>query len=251
MTTKRHRQDDPCACLAWKDVYSTGKAWCGAGRELLSYDTDYYSLSQDYMRMYNENEGGSYSLVCQNFFEKLPGNMCLNAAWGVEPRQWCYVSSECYAGKNTSSDKVHAKWCNTAGNDELMNTKTPEQINDIATENGLMLTQLAKFAYSSSPLSWADVESASKVPKEMVPEFHVILNASGEKHQSVNATEEARASLEDVIASGVTTIFDEKNMMSPGTIVMGNKIYASMPEDVAKDSSSSSLSYVCKIGCDS
>lgn len=244
VSTKIQQQDDACACLPWQSVYSQHNTRCGDGHELATFTGLFVG-------------GDVRTEWCTNFFEKAAFNYCLNEQFGYNPKQWCYVSSRCASATNktkTGQGDVAMKWCNASAGDDLMSSRTPEELNRIADMWNLDTGLFAKMSFRMSDFTWSQVEGASGMPNDInaVPyrQFHWILTEYGETYPGPQvASAAAEKNFHEVLASGIPTIFDEDNHHGPGTVVMGNKIYASLP--VYGKDNPGRVYYTCQTGCGS
>lgn len=108
---------DPCECLNWKEVYDSGRALCGEGRELANLSWPMGALEYGKAVLNNDY---AYQFVCDAVYKKMDNNYCTNwnlhkYGWTAEDlhpktvnyshsadrphwrglEQWCYVDAKC------------------------------------------------------------------------------------------------------------------------------------------------------------
>jgi len=234
-----------CSCLPWKDVYTKFGVLCGQGYELAHFNRYYFGYSKlDVKGVYTfENDPvyhDQYIEFCQQTFQKLSSAKCLNHRFapGLNTTQWCYVPATCEGAEKVEG--TSAALHNCTENDDLMSKALPEELNAFIGPDEVTSSILGKLSYRINPFRWSLVEKASGLSSEQLLKSHFVeMNIYGLPWHHRNVINKARRKYDEVVASGIPTIFDSDNDIG-GTLVMGKKIYAF----------TANRSYECLTGCD-
>jgi len=141
------RQPEACACLKWREVYSSGMARCGEGLEQYTYSkavgitnmSNYHWC--DGVALYPRQSDGYCTKVWQA--SVLPPSPA-SFADGT----WCYVSATCadLHGGGGINSQVSWKSC-LRGSDKLLADLRPPELIAYSQANGIDLGLLVQMAY--------------------------------------------------------------------------------------------------------
>lgn len=232
-----------CACLPWKDAYARG-AKCGAGYEFGTFKIMKFNMPHILPEFIPKD---LYNEFCTNFYMRGSHSSCLNMRFGSPAEQWCYVPRACAARE---SDKIIDSLvalhnCSADAGDRLMKTTAPEELNRLAGVDKLEIGLFGKLSYAMDEMKWSDVEKASSLPEELYEKAHTMEQRYGIEYAGPkDATAEARLTVQQVVESGVTTVFDADNGHGGGTLLAGSKIYGFLPL-----AGTEGMGYVCLHGC--
>lgn len=218
-----------CACLNFKSVYKQNLTTCGEGYELTSASA---GLGQP--KHWSELPTDRYWELCTSFYKEYDESACTNTDSRTGSKQWCYVSPACDYSDSfaiPNSPAVKGKICSKEHGDDVLADKTPEELNAIASKLDVWLDLLAHMAYPIASEKFSVVKSY----------------LLGEQKSDAQMPQ----LLQDVIASGRTTLFEWANG-DGSALVTGTKVhqfihnehwYRDHPKDY------SGVEFVCAAGC--
>mmetsp|Transcript_5830 Transcript_5830/g.16586 ORF Transcript_5830/g.16586 Transcript_5830/m.16586 type:complete len:250 (+) Transcript_5830:69-818(+) len=131
--------EDVCKCKAWKAVYAGGVA-CGGGREFFPGTTQTPT-------MYQTNNSKAQGKMCQNFFQRLVTNECVNLNVGKDEGTWCYVDGGCKALAGGHSVAGGFSWKVCRNSDRQLRHLTPEELYRFSVKHDLLFSGLQRMAY--------------------------------------------------------------------------------------------------------
>jgi len=232
---RTRRDDDPCECLNWEQVYKRNGAKCGDGHEL-SFVLRTGMVDWLARLMYNVE-------FCYNFFMRIDDNPCVNMVMDNQPgewynNQWCYVSKECPTSThlNTSS-LLNAKICEP-GRDKMLRDQTPFELREMAKEHDLSIGLLMKMAYPvEGEARWPSVEALFR-------------NDSAVALASVNAS--ALARLRYLQSTGAGYVLDSDKGRAPFGVIKGGKTYLIEKDEVNRQETHpwTHTNFKCLSNCD-
>jgi len=220
------RAEDPCACLNWKEAYSSKAARCGNGFEFTPAHEGKVTLLT-YSMMGDE--------FCNKFFKRIDDNFCMNMAWSHNPGTWCYVSSECAsAAPLNGTGSARAKRC-TEGKDALLRDKSPEELYNWSRTHDFEVAILAKMAYPvEKQTKWNVARSLLRTVSQM--------ERAGNPESSIGRLIQLRDTQRPVV-------LDSSDGHPPFGVMVGSKAYAIELNKVDSDHPSQITSWMCYHGC--
>jgi len=251
LSSRGAAQADPCACKNWVYVYGRTDVRCGQTNEFF-FATGRSHLDAHEIGHYGRDLGGEF---CENFYETINDNYCINMHMGEGFPQWCYVDAACpdLGGGSPVSEKLSWKVC-APQKDRLLRTFSPTGLYKLAGVQELDIGLLNKMSYPLSKYMWQDVATfwGSSVDDlaELPPSFaNVTLDEVKKtlrqrwgrptRRQSVKVQRE----LQQIVDSGEAYTFDtSEDHHPPHVIVQGRTVYA-----VVRHEPASVL--VCVTGC--
>mmetsp|Transcript_1931 Transcript_1931/g.4251 ORF Transcript_1931/g.4251 Transcript_1931/m.4251 type:complete len:251 (-) Transcript_1931:101-853(-) len=213
------RVQTACNCLSWKDVYENRGVTCGQGYELGEADA---KISVKQAQAKAQMEGSTlYQTMCSGpkgvgFFPRVSFSKCLNTnfKYPVSGR-WCYVSPDCIGAEQVPGANAAIRMC--TGEDDLLNTTSPEELIKLGKDSRVDPRVLAKLSYNIAPEMWREVQQAAGAGPDKFklddPELEQIMQ------------EEAKSALEKVQATGVPTIYDNDSHEGGGIMVRGSQLW--------------------------
>mmetsp|Transcript_13930 Transcript_13930/g.32669 ORF Transcript_13930/g.32669 Transcript_13930/m.32669 type:complete len:279 (-) Transcript_13930:182-1018(-) len=201
-------KEDACVCLPWKQVYSKRGVVCGSALEYF-----FATKTGTPWATANQMLGDEF---CRRFFQQIPERFCLNvdmnnAPGQINAHQWCYVSPSCShlnGGRPVLGTDASWKLCNE-GDDDLLRSRSPEELNHLRGLHGLALGLLAKFAYP--------VWQGERWPAVQ----HLLL---GQNRTELLAGS-VRSDLQQLVASSKPMLFDSPSGHPPFHVVAGARVY--------------------------
>lgn len=227
--------EDACACLNWRETYSSRKASCGQGHEF--YMATKHGLPLKMAKKSME------LWFCKFFYERLDDNACTNLDHANEPQkwssgQWCYVSKQCKSAAPTNgTSKVRVKLCQQ-GQDKMLRDLAPAQLRAYALEHDVDTGLLAQRAY---PVEKAATWNRAKA-----------LYGQQLDKGIVGLSIRAKARMQSIKDSGKPLVIDSGDDHPPFAVVAGPSAYMveSNMEHVQEKHPSSVTSWRCLQGCD-
>lgn len=163
------RFEDPCACQKWKDVYNSSAAQCGDGYE-------YFAATQKGLTLQLATRYLK-SGFCDEFFQKLDDDACVNLVHGNKAgmwysgKTWCWVDGRCsIASEVAYNAEVHAKVKFCGSDDAMLGQLLPSDLVNYAKTHDLDLGLCSKMAYPvEGGIKWDDFKE--KVMDEFCGRF--------------------------------------------------------------------------------
>jgi len=226
------KSEGNCSCLNWKQTYKSSVTSCGQSNEFFFVTSLNAPYDSAQLAALKDGLGGEF---CDNFFETLDNNICVNVNMGDDYGQWCYVSTACAQGTPVPGAAVSWKQC--SAQDTRLRDFEPTNLATFAIDNDLDLGLLHKMSY---PLHgghlWGDVAAFW-----------------GLGGKSVNSMPAAlREEMQEIADSGKPYSFDTaEDLHPPHRIVVGMTVYAVSPSPLLSVQHPGSWNALtCVSGCD-
>mmetsp|Transcript_77255 Transcript_77255/g.218671 ORF Transcript_77255/g.218671 Transcript_77255/m.218671 type:complete len:292 (-) Transcript_77255:77-952(-) len=227
---------ETCQCLSWREAFRHGGVTCGGTKGPNEGTPDE-----------NKEAAEATKAFCTHFYEKATFSSCTNIKYSRDDKaQWCYVSSGCTelnGGREVHGSELSWKVCRK-GEDDLLSSKSVEELFNVSRDSDLDFGLLAKMAYPvNTGMKWADVKG-------------MLLHGVPTGHKGTNVR------LQSAVDAKRPLIFDspdEDPKHSPFYILQGARIFAVAASDWLVNSAARGLDpyahpnrihdYKCIKGC--